>query len=118
MYLAREANLATLKAIASCAPAGSELVFTYLDERLFRAQSESFRDMEKRVAAMGEPFLSGFNPETLARELEDCGLLLLEDRHGSEVAAKYRRMGENDLGQSAFSHIALARINPGNPRHA
>jgi methyltransferase (TIGR00027 family) len=118
MYLTREANLATLKAIASCAPAGSELVFTYLDERLFRAQSESFRDMEKRVAAMGEPFLSGFNPETLARELEDCGLLLLEDLHGSEVAAKYRRMGENDLGQSAFSHIALTRINPGNPRHA
>lgn len=118
MYLTREANLATLNSIASCAPGGSELVFTYFDERLFRAQSESFRDMEKRVAAMGEPFLSGFNPGTLARDLEDCGLLLLEDLNGSEVAAKYDRMGENDLGRSAFSHIALAGINPGNPRHA
>jgi O-methyltransferase involved in polyketide biosynthesis len=92
----------------------SELVFTYFDERLFRAQSESFRDMEKRVAAMGEPFLSGFNPGTLPRELEDCGLLLLEDLNGSEVAAKYDRMDQNGLGQSAFSHIALARVNHAN----
>jgi methyltransferase (TIGR00027 family) len=118
MYLTREANLATLKSIASCAPGGSELVFTYFDERLFRVQSESFRDMEKKVAAMGEPFLSGFNPGSLARDLEGCGLLLLEDLNGSEIAAKYHRMGENDLGQSALSHIALARINAGNPRHA
>jgi methyltransferase (TIGR00027 family) len=118
MYLTREANLETLQSIASCAPKLSELVFTYFDERLFRVQSESFRDMEKRVAAMGEPFLSGFNPATLARDLEDCGLLLLEDLNGSEVAAKYDRMGENDLGQSAFSHIALARVIHGNSRRA
>ena len=70
MYLTREATLGTLQSIASCTPAGSELVFTYFDERLFRAQSESLRDMEKRVAAMGEPLLSGFNPGTLARDLE------------------------------------------------
>jgi methyltransferase (TIGR00027 family) len=110
MYLTREANLGTLKSIASCTPMGSEVVFTYLDERLFRAQSESFRDLEKRVAAMGESFLSGFNPETLARDLEDCGLLLLEDLDGSAIAAKYGRTGENSLGQSAFSHIALAQV--------
>jgi methyltransferase (TIGR00027 family) len=113
MYLTREANLGTLKSIASCTPLASELVFTYFDERLFRAQSESFRDMEKRVAAMGEPFLSGFNPGTLARDLEDCGLRLLEDLDGSEIAAKYDRTGENSLGQSTFSHIALARVIQG-----
>jgi methyltransferase (TIGR00027 family) len=39
MYLTREANLATLRSIASCSPAGSEVVFTYLDERVFQAQS-------------------------------------------------------------------------------
>jgi methyltransferase (TIGR00027 family) len=118
MYLTREANLETLKSIASCAPLASELVFTYFDERLFQAQSEAFRDMQKRVAAMGEPFLSGFNPGTLARDLEDCGLLLLEDLDGGEIAAKYGRTGENSLGQSALSHIALARVIRGNPRQA
>jgi methyltransferase (TIGR00027 family) len=114
MYLTREANLETLKSIASCTPMASELVFTYFDERLFRAQSESFRDMQRRVAAMGEPFLSGFNPGTLPRDLEDCGLHLLEDLDGSEIAAKYGRTGENGLGQSTFSHIALAKVMQGN----
>jgi methyltransferase (TIGR00027 family) len=110
MYLSREANLQTFRSIASCSPMASELVFTYFDERLFSSSSESFRNMEKRVAALGEPFLSGFNPRTLARDLNGCGLHLLEDHTGSEVAAGYNRVGENGLGQSAFSHIAIARV--------
>ena len=110
MYLTRDANLETLRSIASCTPAGSELVFTYFDERLFQAQSASFHEMEQRVAAMGEPFLSGFNPQTLPENLADCGLLLLDDQSGDEIAARYGRVGKNTLGQSAFSHIALARV--------
>ena len=110
MYLSREANLATLRSIASCSPAGSELVFTYLDERLFQAQSESFRELEQRVAAVGEPFLSGFDPAGLAKNLADCGLELVEDLDGSAIAKRYDRGGEHGLGQSSFSHIALARV--------
>jgi methyltransferase (TIGR00027 family) len=111
MYLTHEANLATLRSIASCTPAASELVFTYFDERLFRAQSESFRELEQRVAAVGEPFLSGFDPAALAAELADCGLDLVEDLDGSDVATRYDRGGEHGFGQSSFSHIALARVN-------
>jgi methyltransferase (TIGR00027 family) len=110
MYLTREANLATLRSIASCSPAGSEVVFTYFDERIFQAQSESFRELEQRVAAMGEPFLSGFNPAELAAKLAACGLDLVEDLNGSAAAARYDRGGEHGLGQSTFSHIALARV--------
>ena len=110
MYLTREANLATFRSIASCSPTASEVVFTYFDERLFKAQSESFREMEQRVAAVGEPFLSGFDPAELAANLSDCGLHLVEDLHGSEIAARYDRGGELKLGQSMFSHIALARV--------
>ena len=111
MYLTRGANLATLRSIASCSLCGSELVFTYLDERLFQAQSESFRELEQRVAAMGEPFLSGFNPAEVAAILADCGLELLEDLNGSEAAARYDRAGERGLGQSLYSHVAWARVN-------
>jgi methyltransferase (TIGR00027 family) len=110
MYLTREANLATLRSIASCAPMASELVFTYFDARLFQAQSASFRELEQRVAAVGEPFLSGFDPATLAAALADCGLDLVEDLNGTESAARYDRDGAHGLGQSAFSHIALARV--------
>jgi methyltransferase (TIGR00027 family) len=110
MYLTREANLATLESVASCSPAGSELVFTYIDERLHEVQSEAFLDMQRTVAALGEPFLSGFNPATLEAVLEDCGLKLLEDLSGREVAAKYHRTGKNSLGQSNYSHIVLAPV--------
>jgi methyltransferase (TIGR00027 family) len=116
MYLTREANLATLSSIASCSPAASEVVFTYLDEQVFQAQSESFRALEQRVAAIGEPFLSGFNPAELAASLAACGLDLVEDLSGSEAAARYDRSGEHGLGQSMFSHMALARVNNAKPR--
>lgn len=110
MYLTREANLATLKSIASCSPTGSEVVFTYLDERLFQARSEAFRALQQRVAAVGEPFLSGFNPGDLATNLAACGLDLIEDLSGAEAAARYDRGDEHGLGQSTFSHLALARV--------
>jgi methyltransferase (TIGR00027 family) len=110
MYLTRAANLATLKSIASCSPPGSELVFTYFDERLLEVQSESFLDMQKRVTALGEPFLSGFNPAELGRDLQECGLEVFEDLGGSEVAAKYHRVGKDALGESSYSHVVLARV--------
>ncbi|HEX3603867.1 MAG TPA: class I SAM-dependent methyltransferase [Steroidobacteraceae bacterium] len=110
MYLTRAANLATLRSIASCAPARSELVFTYFDERLFQAQSEAFRELEQRVAAIGEPFLSGFDPAALAADLAACGLELIEDLNGGEVGARYDSTGERGLGQSSTSHIAHARV--------
>lgn len=110
MYLTREANLATLRSIASCSPAGSEVVFTYLDERVFQAQSESFRELEQRVAAAGEPFLSGFDPGELGSNLAACGLDLAEDLNARESAARYDRDGAHEPGQSTFSHIALARV--------
>jgi methyltransferase (TIGR00027 family) len=111
MYLTREANLATLRSIASCTPAGSELVFTYFDAQLLQVRSESFRELEQRVAAVGEPFLSGFDPATLAATLADCGLQLVEDLNGTEAVARYDRDGAHGLGQSGYSHIALARVS-------
>jgi O-methyltransferase involved in polyketide biosynthesis len=110
MYLTREANLATFKSIAACSPTASELVFTYFDERLFHLPTESFREMEQRVASVGEPFLSGFSPASLAENLASCGLNLVEDLDGGGVAARYNRTGDKSLGQSSFSHIALARV--------
>jgi methyltransferase (TIGR00027 family) len=110
MYLTREANIATMTSVASCSPTGSELVFTYLDQGLFHAQSESFRELQARVASIGEPFLSGFDPKSLAASLAGCGLSLVEDLDGNATARRYDPDGSHRLGQSAFSHIALARV--------
>jgi methyltransferase (TIGR00027 family) len=113
MYLTREANLATLQSIASSSPPGSELVFTYFDARLFQMATVAFQEMKDRVASIGEPFLSGFDPGALAADLARCGLSLVEDLAGGEVAARYHRVAERSLGQSNFSHIALASVQGG-----
>ena len=110
MYLTRDANLATLRAVASCAPPGSELVFTYMDERAFESQTESLVAMLKALAELGEPFLSGFDPNRLDRELGQCGLSVVEDLCGDQLAARYGRTGARRLGQASFSHIARARV--------
>jgi methyltransferase (TIGR00027 family) len=110
MYLTRDANIATLRSLASCSPAGSTVVFTYLDERLFQAQSESFRELQSRVASLGEPFQSGFDPDSLAASLAASGLNLIEDVDGEGMARRYDADGSHRLGQSALSHIALARV--------
>ena len=113
MYLPREANLATLRAIASCAPRGSEVVFTYVDEVVFRpdyAGTASFRELKAAVASVGESFLSGFDPGTLAALLDGVGLRLLEDVDGDRMVARYDAAGANRLQSNVAAHIARASV--------
>jgi methyltransferase (TIGR00027 family) len=112
MYLSREANLATLRAIATCAPAGSELVFTYMDERVLASprQSPAFRKLRETVASVGEPFQSGFDPATLAAELQGLGLALIEDLDGERLTLRYASAVASGLTSSITSHVAHARV--------
>lgn len=113
MYLTREANLSALSAIASCAPAGSELVFNYVDQRVFEPDAsvdESFRKLTANVAAAGEAFLSGFDPAVLGEQLQAAGLLLLEDLNGDQALARYDASGSNGLRSASAAHIAHARV--------
>jgi methyltransferase (TIGR00027 family) len=110
MYLTREANLATLKSVAACALPDSELVFTYVDERIFASKSAGFLALKERVAAMGEPFLSGFDPRTLEQELLSCGLELREDLSGEQINARYGRPDWDVPQRPSHSHIARACV--------
>lgn len=112
MYLTREDNLASLRAIAQCGARGSELVFTYLDQAVFRQESVSatFRELQRAVSSVGEPFLSGFDPECLADDLRDAGCELEEDLEDRELVNRYDRLGANALLPAARSRIARARV--------
>jgi methyltransferase (TIGR00027 family) len=118
MYLTPTANIATLNSIAHCALPGSELVLTYIDERLLGSQSENFLALQERLASLGEPFLSGFDPKTFGQTLENCGLELREDLTGEEIARRYARINSMNSGHSSFSHIALARVLDPRDAHA
>jgi methyltransferase (TIGR00027 family) len=87
-YLTRAANVATLAAIASCAKAGSELVFTYLEQSALTPDAE-FQQTITAATAVGEPFLCGFEPHELDSDLSQLGLELIEDLGPVELTARY-----------------------------
>jgi len=121
MYLTREANLNALLSIATCAAAGSELVFTYLDEAILGPDpvaDESFRRLMTDVSAAGEAFLSGFDPRTIGERLHETGLLLLEDLDGNAAASRYDAAGQNAFRTAAAAHIVHVRgIGPDPTAH-
>ena len=112
MYLTREANLAALAAIARCGTPGSELVFTYLDQAVFHLERvpAAFVELQQAVSAVGEPFVSGFDPGALAADLESVGFELLEDLEDPELVGRYDKHDANELRPVPRSRIARARI--------
>jgi O-methyltransferase involved in polyketide biosynthesis len=89
---------------------GSELVFTYIDQRAFEGPAlERFETVRTRLAAAGEPWLSGFHPAKLPEELATIGLELIEDLDG--VALGQRLSGETaGLYAGVLGHIAHVRV--------
>jgi len=115
VYLTRDANLTTLRAVATCGAPGSELVFTYFDQAQFAPDTSRSPHNEnaKVVAQIGEPWISGFDPDEIVNDLACVELELVEDLDGKAMWERYR--GANTtLGQPPASlHIALARVGKG-----
>jgi methyltransferase (TIGR00027 family) len=110
IYLTRDANLATLGAIASSSAPGGELVFTYFDQRVLDAGVPALEAMRAKRAELGEAWVSGFDPTTLASELQDLGFALLEDITGRELTARYCAGRADGLAAGVAGHLAHARI--------
>lgn len=108
IYLTRGANETTLAAIASSFASGSELVFTYLDQRAF--DGDALDGLHDGPAATGEPWLSGFTPAALADDLRRLGWELLEDLDGAALNARYCAGRSDGLAASALGHVAHARV--------
>lgn len=115
-YLTREANLTTLEAIGRAGHGGdrgdrgeSELVFSYLDQRVFEPGiwPERTQRVRNAVAAAGEPWVSGFDPDGLGELLDGVGFQLIENLAPDRLAARYRASG---LRPSSNSYIARAAV--------
>lgn len=110
-YLTREANLSTLGAIARCGGHGSELVFSYQDQRAFDSPDEERRRVLAVVGALGEPWVSGFHPSQLAEDLRSVGLALVEDLGREALHERYCSDRDDGLSVSVVDHIAHAKID-------
>lgn len=110
IYLTRDANLATLRGVATASAPGSEIVFTYTDQRALDARPPALEAQRARVAALGEPWLSGFDPTTLATDLADVGLALVDDLGPRELTARYCAGRADGLQPGRIGHVARARV--------
>ena len=106
--------MATLTAIANCSAPASEIVFSYVEQSYFDqrsgAEAEVFAHLQQAVSAVGEPFLSGFDPQELAGELATAGIQLHEDIDDIVLSQQYDPEGRNGFQASSRSHIARAEI--------
>jgi methyltransferase (TIGR00027 family) len=111
-YLTRDANLATLRAIAGCAAPGSELAFSYIDQREFdpAQQSKERRLIQSNTAALGEPSMSGFDPAQLGADLRSVGFTLEEDLNGEQISKRYYGNSKDALRPLVTNHYAHARV--------
>jgi len=111
IYLSRDANLATLQGIATSAAPGSEIVFTYIDQQALEGgRSATFETMRANRATQGEPWISGFNPATLANELRGLGLVLVEDLGSPELRERYCAGRADGLSPGMSGHVARAQV--------
>ena len=115
MYLSHEANLATLRAVSTVAAQGSEVVFSYIDQAYFDAQTEDqsagATELRAMVASVGEPFVSGFDPASLGAELARVGYAVIEECSDIDLLRRYDPTGINGLVvNNDMSRIAHLRV--------
>ena len=89
-YLTTTAVRATLATIGGL-PGGAEVVFDYADPpaALTPEARAAHQDRAERVAALGEPWLSYFEPSDLTTMLAELGFATVEDLGPSGMAARY-----------------------------
>lgn len=109
IYLTRAEIMATLRAIAGIAPAGSSIVFDYLDTDAFIPEkaSKQVRLMREIVEKVGEPLKGSFDPAMLAADLAGAGLLLHENLSPPAIEKRYfqgRTDGYHAAGHMHFTH--------------
>ena len=90
VYLTRDAVMATLSFIATLA-SGTEVVFDYgLPSSALSERERAFRETAaERVAAVGEPWLTFFDPAALALDLTDIGFGDVEDIGPQRASDRY-----------------------------
>ena len=111
-YLGRAAIAATLRYIASVPK--SEVVFDYSEppENYPPEWRAAIVELGAFTAAIGEPWLSHFDPDEIAQELRGYGFGDLEDVGMSEVAVRYLGAPASGPDAGAGPHMIRAARTP------
>lgn len=108
MYLTDAAVGATFRAIAAL-PAGSEVVFTFALPATDVARFDGTETLSASAAALGEPWLSFHEPETLGPRLTRMGFSDVEF-FSPDALAKYYEERTDELPRPKRVSIGAARV--------
>jgi O-methyltransferase involved in polyketide biosynthesis len=100
-----------LRAVAALSP-GTAIVFTYAasPDTLDAEQRSTFDAAAERVAQLGEPWRSFFEPAALAQDLRDIGFVSSEDLGPAEIRARYFADRSDGFTAGPTGHLALATV--------
>ena len=112
VYLTQAAVKQTLRFVASSTAPASEIVFDFLlpSSSLSEQQKRSRAASMRRVAALGEPWLSFFEPSALAQELSRMGFAGVEIFGPDDANQRYFHDRTDDLYVRGTNHLMRARI--------
>ncbi|OPX86285.1 MAG: putative S-adenosyl-L-methionine-dependent methyltransferase [Pelotomaculum sp. PtaB.Bin104] len=112
MFLTRDAVVGTLRAIADLAPAGSSVIFDYMDTDVFVTgrTPKRVQFLMESVRRLGEPVICGFNPLTLDRDLANLGFHLEENLTPSDIQERYFQKRSDRYYATENAYIAHAVV--------
>jgi methyltransferase (TIGR00027 family) len=112
MYLTRESIMATMKCISSSTTPGSEIVFDYVippsSQNFLRRLV--FRLLSHRLARVGEPWVSFFDPNSLIMDLRNIGFTQAEDIGPEEINGRFFNDRPDKLMVGSFGHLMKAQL--------
>jgi len=108
-YLTQEAVAATLSFVAALP--GAELVFDYSEPpENFQPERRRFYDAAaEQVAALGEPWISHFQPADIASRLHGLGFAELEDLAYADCLLRYAGKTYDAISGKGGPHVLRAR---------
>ena len=108
-YLSAEGFAGTIAFVAE--RAGNEVAFDYAQspERMAPERKAALQARADRVARLGEPWLTCFEPTEIEADLRGRGLTVIEDLSPSAMAARY--FGRSDVPpETPGGHVLHARV--------
>ena len=112
MYLTRDAVMQTLRFVAGSCARGSEIVFDFSlpDEALGEAARTLRAQRAERVARIGEPWISYFDPASLAKDLTAMGFSQASSFGSNEANERYFANRTDGFSVRGSGRIMTARV--------